>query len=541
MTTYLGDELSPSLSPSGTHLAFTRVQSRSDGTRRADLFVKLLDGEDALQLTDDAAIEYSTVWSPDGAHLAFVRIGGAQGEECGVYRIAAIGGSMRKLASCVVSPAGSPPRLSWSPDGALVAMARPAEAGDRRSSIYGLSINTGIARRLSTPPDGASDHEPAFAPEGQAIAFVRQDEDGRTSILLQALDAADPPRTMHRMQGAVWGLHWAEDGRALYFLTDGPEQSAALWQLTRHGGVRERLAVPPEARHAGDVAIQQGHLVFTAARPVADLWQVGLPDGVAARWPSSSTRLDLLPALDPAGQRLAFFSNRSGRVSVWAGLVDGGELIELTAAQGTDFTQPAWLPQGERVAYGSSQGLFVVEVATGQVQRVAAERPCNLAIAPDGWIYFTHETPEGPHVRRAAVAQSASQRVSAPGALEILRHVDADSVIVTPADRSAVLLRRARAGGEASTIVRAEALREAQPVRNWAFTEDGFYYVVPGPRAAIKFFDWGTQQSEVIHALDGGQSRALTLGAEGASLIYDWEHPGGFDISIVNGYRPTGQ
>jgi Tol biopolymer transport system component len=541
LTTYLGDEVSPSLSPNGTHLAFTRVQRHPDGSRRADLFVKLLNAEKTLQLTDDPAIEHSTVWSPDGAHVAFVRMSGADETSCDVYRVAAIGGAMRKLASCTRSPGGGPPALSWSPDGTQVALARPAEDGRKTFRIYGLSTHTGIARQLSAPPEGASDHDPAFAPDGQALAFVRKYKAGAVSILLESLDASDPPRVMHRQQGAVWGLHWSDDGRHLYFLTDGSAQSVALWRIARNGGVRERLAVPPEAQRAGALAVQGGHLVFTAARPQADLWRLDLIDGSSARWPFSSTRLDLLPALDPTGERIAFFSDRGGRVSLWAGATAGDEPVELAPARGTDFTPPVWLPRGDRIAYGSSEGLFVVDGATGRAQRVASMPPRNLAVAPDGVIYFTQDTPKGPHVRWTDATRSTSQRVSAPGAAEVLRHVDADSLTVTLADRPTLLLRRARAGGDGSIIVRAEALREAQPARRWVFTEDGFYYVVPGPDAAIKFFGLDTRQSEVVRTLEEGQARALTLGAGGASLIYDWEHPGGFDISIVKEYAPARQ
>lgn len=530
ITTFHGDEVAPSLSPDGKQVAFTRVQPLPGGDFRGDLFVKLVDTEALLQLTDDAAFETAATWSPDGHHLAYV---GQHQDQCGLFSVAAIGGAVRRLASCSAAPSDVPPTLSWSPDGSRLAFVRPdAETG--RRSIYTLNLGLHLEEQQTVPPPQHHDHDPAFAPDGTALAFVRSQPDGAAAILSQPLTTGGEPRTLYTHPTAVWGLHWSET--ALYFFSDGPDQRVALWAVARHGGLRKRIALPPEAHHGGDFAVQGDRLVFAATQIEADLWHVAPGADEPTRSPASSTRLDLMPQLSPDGSRLAFFSDRRGHVGLWVSRLDGPGLLELTTAEGTDFTAPAWSPDGSRVAFASSHGVFIVPVTAGPVQRIETmPRPIRtLAFGPDGdYLYATIDAETGPRIWQIPTNPGAPSPLIGPGTEAWLRWVDETHVYFTSAD-STGLYRSPLEGGtaEAVSAARLGSLSQA-PV--WAATDQGVYVLSDERPATIQFVDFATQQRREILRLDHGRPRHLSASADGQTLIYDLERLRGIDLMMIEG------
>ena len=59
---------------------------------------------------------------------------------------------------------------------------------------------------------------------------------------------------------------------------------------------------------------------------------------------------DVEPAWSPDGTRIAFASTRDGRYELWAVDAGGGEPLRLVDAPGRQWA-PAWSPDGSRVAY----------------------------------------------------------------------------------------------------------------------------------------------------------------------------------------------
>ena len=152
--TSVGEKYSPSLSPDGKQLAF----SWNGGTGPYfSIYVKLIGTEEPLRLSKQESVDYNPVWSPDGRYIAFCRI---QKGETGIYIVPALGGAERKVRDThweerefyeVFWYFG---RLSWSPDGKLLAFS-DREASNEPTSIYLLSLDTLAVRRLTSPrPSG---------------------------------------------------------------------------------------------------------------------------------------------------------------------------------------------------------------------------------------------------------------------------------------------------------------------------------------------------------------------------------------------------
>ncbi len=194
--TNLGEKYSPSLSPDGQQLAFA-----CNGGTGPDfsIYVKLIGTEELLRLTKQASIDFNPAWSPDGHYIAFCRI---RKGETGIYIIPAIGGAERRVREAhweeqdfddVLWLGG---RLSWSPDGKLLAFSDRASSNER-SSILLLTLDSLEVRRLTSPSRAGGDYNPAFSPDGRTLALTEDCQstrcrfrEARNNTLVRVLNTA---------------------------------------------------------------------------------------------------------------------------------------------------------------------------------------------------------------------------------------------------------------------------------------------------------------------------------------------------------------
>jgi len=142
VVTNVGEKYTPSLSPDGQHLAFAW---NGGAGPHVSLYVKIVGTEESLRLTKQASIDFNPVWSPDGRYIAFCRI--LEGET-GIYIIPALGGAERRVRKALWDEQEFSEvfwysgRLSWSPDGKLLAFSDRASRNEAASSIFLQSLDS---------------------------------------------------------------------------------------------------------------------------------------------------------------------------------------------------------------------------------------------------------------------------------------------------------------------------------------------------------------------------------------------------------------
>ncbi|MGK7294759.1 MAG: S9 family peptidase [Candidatus Wenzhouxiangella sp. M2_3B_020] len=244
---------SPRFSPSGDRLAYVA----EDGNGRTQLFVRWMDTGDTAVVTGLVEPPSDVAWSPDGKMLAFTMHVPAEkpslaeapkkpeGAEWApdpvvidsvVYRfdgrgyldpgfthvfvVPAEGGAARQLTSGDYNHDGP---LAWMPDGSGIVFSANRDENWQyeltESDLYRVAVDGGGLEQLTDLP--GVEAAPAVSPDGETIAFERDDHQGRqyTINVLGLIDAdGGNLRTLgEELDRSIEAPVWAADGKSVYF------------------------------------------------------------------------------------------------------------------------------------------------------------------------------------------------------------------------------------------------------------------------------------------------------------------------------------
>ncbi len=554
VTSYPGEERDPALSPDGRRVAFAwdgETDATPDG-RQFDVYVQPVGGGDPVRLTSHPADDLSPSWSPHGEHVAFVRcaVGG-----CGISLVPSGGGVETPL---VVPDDLRIQTLVWSPDGATLAFAaRRGTSGAFRLHLLALGRSAGRIRaarvqttRMTAPPATyPGDLDPAWSPDGQSLAFVRTSLDGRQDVCLVAIDGGGVTR-LAREQRGVTGLDWTADGREVLYAANR-DGAAGLWRVPASGGTPRWVALGADGGEVAQPSVARSGrgLVFARHRVRSHVVAVTLGDGAGgdARPLFRSTREDAEADVSPDGRRVAFVSTRSGSREVWGARSDGLDARPLTRFGDARVSGPRWSPDGRGVAFSArtdgDADLYAVS-PDGRV-RALTETPSD-EVAPawsaDGrWLYFASDRSGMWQIYRMPAAGGDAQVVTRYGGVAAAELPGGGLVVVRPERRG--LWRLAAGPDGVAQDVRAVRL----PVR--LAPADGANWTVRGWRvlalerrfdgaAVVMSVDVRTGAREALALVEGVPERSgLTLTPDGRTALVTQSVRSDADIVAVASFR----
>jgi Tol biopolymer transport system component/DNA-binding winged helix-turn-helix (wHTH) protein len=382
LTSLLGQEHMPALSPDGTHVLFAWEAEAGKGF---DLYLRPLDSERLTRLTRSPAVATAGAWSPDGGRIAVARSGG------GLFLMDATGGGERRLVGGSFTQE-SLMQPSWAPDGHTLAYSVVESRG--RHVVRLLDLGSLAEHSLAAPSECWHAGAPAFSPDGRQLAFVCTRSMAVYEVYVVERSAGAAPRKLAHFSGLPQGLAW-RDAQHLLVANDSGD-GTGLWTVAMDG--RRDLRQAAEDSLAPGLAVAAGRLVYSRARQVIDIWHLPLRDpGPARRW-IYSTRQQLTPSYSPDGARIAFQSNRSGSPEIWIADANGANAARLTSFNGPLAGGPSWCSDGRRLAFDSRESgmsaIYIVDTLERVPRRVASSRDnlalpvwssdCRFLIASDG-------------------------------------------------------------------------------------------------------------------------------------------------------------
>lgn len=277
------------------------------------------------------------------------------------------------------------------------------------------------------------------------------------------------------------------------------------------------------------VARSGGRLIYRTFRDVIDIWSLPLDEnGMAAGEPVkvvASTRSEHQPAGSPAGDRIAFISDRSGSTEVWSAEPSGLEATRHTDFRGPIPNSPCWSPDGSRilfdVAVDGQSDLWSVARDGRELVRVtwAPSEERNGTFSRDGrWIYFASDRSGEWQIWRMPAEGGASEMVTERGGFFAQESLDGEMLYYAKMDEPG-LWRMAIAGGSGEAVLQDLDLADWG---SWVVGATGVYFVTRSPTSVqfVNFTDGSTHTAFAPSKQVPYLGRCLSLSPGGRSILF---------------------
>ncbi len=426
-------------------------------TYAGDLWRAPIAGGAAYRLTTHVGQEVFPKISPDGRWIAF------SGEYSGtrqVYVMPSWGGEPKQLTFYNdVGP--MPPRggfddwvLGWTKDGKILVRMNRVPWSERLGRYYTVDPNGGLETPLEIPEGGTA----SFSPDGTKLAYCPIGREFRTwkrtlgglaqdvwiydfaskasarITIWKGTDnfpmwngdtiwfTSDREHTLNLFAYDVkskatrkvtaftdFDVLWpslASDRSAIVFMNGG-----TIWRLDlkTEKAVRIPITLASDRAPVGtawkDVKelIRGASLSPSGARVVfdarGDLFSVPAKDGPTRDLTGTQGVRERAPAWSPDGHRVAYLSDATGEYEIWVRASDGSGAPRQLTKDGAPWKfDPAWSPDGKKLAYGDRKHrLRVLDVDSGAITDVDTGTQEDLDVytwSPDSkWLAYEKSHP----------------------------------------------------------------------------------------------------------------------------------------------------
>jgi len=412
LTTGVGIERTPIFSPDGQTLAFT-----GDYDGNVDVFTVPVSGGVPHRVTYHPGADAAVAWSKDGRDLIFRSSRDAASRYTRFFTVPAAGGFPQPLPL----PMAYDGKLSA--DGGKIAYnpLPPAFSFDFTSYVAWGNYHGGRAGAIwitdlktldsvKVPHEAAADFSPVFA--GGKVYFL-SGRNGPIGVFRYDPSTGAVAEVFHNTGPDIRSLY--SDGQTLIF-----DRLGEIYTLTP-GGAPTRVAITvagdmPDVRpRLLNVADQVENIVISptgvraAVEAHGEILTVPVKHGAIRDLTNTPGVMERQPAWSPDGQKIAYFSDESGLYG-----------LHVTSQTGTDvrkfklkndaayYFKPIWSPDSLKIAFFDNRGrTYVLDTVTGKLSDVGApdvyggfsSEEHALAWSPDSrWLAYPHSADNHLHV-----------------------------------------------------------------------------------------------------------------------------------------------
>jgi Tol biopolymer transport system component len=264
--------------------------------------------------------------SPDGSHIAFVS---DRGGATDLFVISSDGTGERQLTRTpeYESPAG------WTTDSKHILF---SVFTNETSTLYAIGLD-GPGGKSQQEIGRFSGRSPVPSPDGKRVVYMAGTWTA-TRLMVSARDGSKPQQITDG-SSIAWNTHWSLDGNRLAFTgRPEPRSELAIFVLNADGSERRQIThIAPEEGGAQwpvwspddkQLAVQVNN---RASKNSAYIWIVDVATGAAQKLGvHDRAYLDETPSWFPDGKRIAFQSDRTGRMEIWIMNADGSGQTQVT-------------------------------------------------------------------------------------------------------------------------------------------------------------------------------------------------------------------
>jgi Tol biopolymer transport system component len=549
LTTTLGNEVQPSLSPDGNQVAFAYSNGRSSSYH---IFVKAIGSDEPVQLTSDSTNDRSPSWSPDGQNIAFLRFDSDQTAR--VMVIPSIGGAERQLARLQVGQRQSEIRVAWSPDNQWIATS-DSETLNSPMSLVLVSPVTGEKRRLVYKPATVdADLSPSFSPDGRYLAYAHHIGPNSAEIYVLELPQrgliAPEARQLTNWNRMNRNPIWTGDGQNILFVGDHSRLGFQIWKIPAfHPG--DAVSFNEIGQDGASIALstRTNRLVYEKAVEDVNIWHIDFDSALSAAGRRrvvsqgpliASTRMDDTPQYSPDGRYIAYQSTRSGDCEIWIARSDGTSSRQLTRLHAQISGFPRWSPDGKYIAFHSrSNGygnIFVAVVETGDYRKLTTGTTNDVAPAwsHDGkWIYFESEREDGLQIWRVPASGGSATRLTKNGGAMALESADGKLLFYSNNAAPGLWALPLEGGAEY------QVLQSLYALSNFAVTKQGICFVrrASNSEALISFMGFANRAIVDLASVKSPLGMGLAVSPDERTVLYTQFDRADSDLYLVENFK----
>ena len=353
-----------------------------------DLWIVGREGGEARRLTNGVGRETEPFFSPDGSLVAFT---GEYDGNVDVYVVEAAGGVPRRLTWHPAEDHAA----GWTLDGKAVLFRSARASFHDFDRLFTMPLSGGLPQELPLPRAVQG----SLSPDGQRLAYVpinqwqrawKRYRGGQTTPIWIADLADSAVEAVPRENSNDSCPSWLGD--RVYFLSDrrGPvalyaydTRTKQVSEVVKNEGLDFKwLTAGPDV-----LAYEQFGSLFlydpatARSTPIAVHLSGDFPE-VRPRYAKVEKKLTS-PALSPNGRRVAF----EARGEILTVPAEKGDIRNLTRSPAVADRDPAWSPDGQRLAWLSDEsGEYALHVrdqgGLGEVKKIDLGRPPSFFYSP---------------------------------------------------------------------------------------------------------------------------------------------------------------
>jgi Tol biopolymer transport system component/tRNA A-37 threonylcarbamoyl transferase component Bud32 len=255
LTNFTDSATQPALSPDGRMLTFVRGPGAF--FTPGQIYVKLLPGGEAVQLTHDDSRKMSPIFTPDGSRIAYT-----VAFPWDTWVVPVLGGEPHlMLANASGLHWIGPDRLLFSEikSGYHMALVTARESRTEERDVYVPPHERGMA------------HRSAISPDGKWVLLAEMENSGWLPCRLVPYDASSSGRRVGPQPGACTEAAWSPDGKWMYFTSDSGG-AFHVWRQRLDGGAPERITSGANEEEGIAIAPDGQSLITSAGQTQSEIW-----------------------------------------------------------------------------------------------------------------------------------------------------------------------------------------------------------------------------------------------------------------------------